>query len=124
MVDDEEDLLFLLALAAKNTGKFLVQTALDGEDALAKAVAFRPDIAVIDGVMPKMDGFELCRSLRASPRTGRLAIVMLSAGEPIRGKARALAAGADRYVRKPYDQDALMRLLLSLGRPRARKTKS
>ena len=116
IVDDEDDLVFLMAIAAENTGRFVVEKAHNGKDGLAKALRFRPDVAVIDGVMPAMDGFELCRRLRADDRTKSLPIVILSALEPRSGEARAIAAGADRYVRKPYDQDELNDLLLSLCR--------
>jgi CheY-like chemotaxis protein len=114
VVDDEEDLLFMVALAARSGGRFTVETARDAEEGLAKARSFRPDVALIDGIMPGMDGYDMCRRLRSDPRTRRLPIVLLSAGEPLRGEARALAAGADRYVRKPYDQDALLSLLATL----------
>jgi DNA-binding response OmpR family regulator len=120
IVDDEEDLLFMAGLAAESTGQFVVETAHDGKEGLAKARSFRPDVVLLDGLMPKMDGFELCRRLRADPRTRRLPIVILSAGDPTRYQAQALAAGADRFVRKPYDQEELMRLLLSLRRRRSR----
>ncbi|MFI5362517.1 MAG: PleD family two-component system response regulator [Elusimicrobiota bacterium] len=116
LVDDEEDLLFMAGLAAESTGKFVVEKARDGREGLAAAFRFRPDVAVVDSLMPKMDGFELCRRLRADSRTRRLPIVILSADEPVRTQVRALAAGADRFVRKPYDQDELMELLLSLSR--------
>jgi CheY-like chemotaxis protein len=121
IVDDEEDLLFMASMAAESTGKFSVEKARDGRDGLVKALRFRPDVAVIDGLMPVMDGFELTRRLRADPRTKRLPIVILSAGEPVRTEALAIAAGADRFVRKPYDQDELQRLLLSLCRKAKRK---
>lgn len=114
IVDDEEDLLFMLSLAARREGGFEVETARDAREGLAKALSFRPDVAVIDAVMPGVDGFELCRRLRAEPRTRDLPIVILSASEPVRGKALASDAGADGYVLKPYDQEALLSLLGSL----------
>jgi DNA-binding response OmpR family regulator len=120
-VDDEEDLLFMASLAAESTGEFVVENARDGGEGLAKAFRFHPDVAVLDGIMPGMDGFELCRRLRADRRTKRLPIVILSAGEPVRCEALAFAAGADRFVRKPYDQDELMRLLRALCRKEKRK---
>ena len=120
-VDDEEDLLYMAALSAESTGKFVVEKARDGREGFAKAVRFHPDIAVIDGIMPRMDGFELTRRLRADRRTRRLPIVILSAGEPVRCEALALASGADRFVRKPYDSDELLRLLLSLSRKEKKK---
>jgi two-component system OmpR family response regulator len=122
LVDDEEDLLFMAALAAESTGRFVVEKARDGQEGLAKALRFRPDVAVIDGIMPKVDGFELTRRLRADFRMKGLPIVILSAGEPVRSEALALASGADRFVRKPYDQDELMKLLLTLRRrPKAKR---
>ena len=69
VVDDEEDLLFMVALAAEATGKFDVVTARDGEEGLAKARRLIPDAVVLDGIMPRMDGFELCRRLREDPET-------------------------------------------------------
>jgi CheY-like chemotaxis protein len=113
IVDDEEDLLFMVSLAAEATGRFVIETARDGEEGLAKARARRPDVAVLDGIMPKMDGFELCRRLRAEPGTKDTPIVILSAGDPGRAEAEARAAGADRFVRKPYDQAELMRVVLA-----------
>ena len=122
IVDDEEDLLFMAGLAAESTGRFVVEKARDGAEGLVKARRFRPDVAVIDGIMPKVDGYELCRRLRADSRMKSLPIVILSAGEPVRGEALALAAGADRFVRKPYDQKELMQLLLTLRRgPKAKR---
>lgn len=123
LVDDEEDLLFIAALAAESSGRFVVEKARDGKEGLAKALRFRPDVAVIDGIMPKLDGFELTRRLRADARTKSLPIVILSAGEPVRCEAQALAAGADRFVRKPYDQDELLRLLLSLRRSERKRSR-
>jgi DNA-binding response OmpR family regulator len=117
VVDDEEDLLFMLGLAARRDGRFVVETARDAEEGLAKALTFRPDVAVIDALMPGVDGFELCRRLRARSGTKRLPIVMLSASEPVRGESLSAAAGADRYVRKPYDQNELLALLSALGAP-------
>lgn len=115
IVDDEEDLLFMLSLAARRDGKFVVETARDSKEGFDKAMSFQPDVAVIDALMPGPDGFELCRRLRERPGTRSLPIVILSAGEPVRGRALSSAAGADRYVRKPYDQEALLALLGSLS---------
>ncbi|HXT00178.1 MAG TPA: response regulator [Elusimicrobiota bacterium] len=115
IVDDEEDLLFMLSLAARREGRFVVETARDAEEGLAKALSFRPDIAVIDALMPDVDGFELCRRLRKQEDTKSLPIVILSASEPVRCSALSSAAGADGYVPKPYDQSALLELLGALS---------
>ena len=114
VVDDEEDLLFMVSLAAEATGRFVVETARDGEEGLAKARAFLPDAVVLDGIMPKMDGFEVCRRLRADPATSAIGVVILSAGDPGRAEAAAREVGADRFVRKPYEQAALMKTVLAV----------
>jgi DNA-binding response OmpR family regulator len=114
VVDDEEDLLFMVSLAAEATGKFIVETAKDGEEGLLKAREFRPDAVVLDGIMPKMDGFEVCRRLRADPTTKNIGVVILSAGDPGRAEAAARDAGADRFVRKPYEQAVLMKTVIAV----------
>lgn len=121
IVDDEEDLLFMVSLAAESTGKFVVETARDGEEGLAKARLFRPDVVLLDAIMPKMDGFEMCQRLRSDPVMKDMPVVMLSAGDPGRTEASARAAGADRFMRKPYEQDELMRVLLAAGAKRGAK---
>lgn len=120
VVDDEEDLLFMLSLAARREG-FVVETALDAVEGLDKARSFRPDIAVIDALMPGIDGFELCRRLREREESRALPIVILSASEPARGSAIARTVGADAYVPKPYDQEALVTLLGELVARAARR---
>jgi two-component system alkaline phosphatase synthesis response regulator PhoP len=114
IVDDEEDLLFMVSLAAEATGKFIVETAKDGEEGLAKARELHPDAIVLDGIMPKMDGFEVCRRLRTDPATSGIGIVILSAGDPGRAEAAAREVGADRFVRKPYEQAVLMKTVLAV----------
>ena len=114
IVDDEEDLLFMISLAAEATGKFEVETARDGAEALAKAREFHPDAILLDGVMPKLDGFEVCRRLRADPGTSGIGVIILSAGDPGRSEAAARAVGADRFVRKPYEQSVLMMTVLAV----------
>jgi CheY-like chemotaxis protein len=115
VVDDEEDLLFMLGLAARAGGRFVVETARDAREGLAKACSFHPDVAVIDALMPGVDGFELCRRLRERAETSLIPIVILSASEPCRCAELSSAAGADAYVPKPYDQAALLATLGSLS---------
>ncbi len=126
IVDDEEDLVFVVGLAAEATGRLTVEKAYDGEEGLSKALGEKLDIALVDAIMPKVDGFELCRRLRADRRTRDIPIVIVSAGEPDLSQANALDAGADRFVGKPFDEAALIRLLLSLssGQPVSRRSRS
>jgi CheY-like chemotaxis protein len=77
-------------------------------------------VVLLDVEMPKLDGFEVCRRIRADPTLAATYVVMLTANGRQEDEARALAAGADRYVTKPFDDDAVVELLTELlGRPRA-----
>ena len=74
-VDDEEDMRLLLTAVLQNAG-FEVETAVDGHDALRKVVRFKPDLVLLDIMMPKMDGFEVCKRLRSIPATAELPVII------------------------------------------------
>ncbi len=111
IVDDEEDLVEMLALRLRAARGFEVETANDGPSGLEKARAQRPDVILLDNVMPGMDGWEVCRRLRQDERTRGARIIMLTAGNVGRTEPKVLDAGADEIVLKPYDQDQLIGLL-------------
>ena len=71
VVDDEPDLLELVRLTLSQEG-FRVETAVDGADALAKVTALRPDLLVLDLMLPDLSGTEVCRQIRSTPETARL----------------------------------------------------
>lgn len=112
IVDDEVDLVEMLALRFEASGAFEVDKAFDGDDGMAHAKAFKPDIVLLDSVMPKMDGWQLCRTLRADPDTNKAKIVIMTAGN--RSEASAKEAGADSLVLKPYDYADLLGVLRAL----------
>jgi two-component system, OmpR family, response regulator MtrA len=96
---------------------FSVVTAVDGEDALAQFAARCPDVVVLDGMLPKLDGFDVCRAIR---RTSSVPIVMLTARTDTIDVVVGLEAGADDYVAKPFDLRELVariRAALRRGRP-------
>jgi DNA-binding response OmpR family regulator len=81
---------------------FDVAVASDGEEALAKVASFEPDLVLLDVMMPKKSGFEVCEALRADPARAGLLVVMLTAKGRETEVAKGLAIGADAYVTKPF----------------------
>ncbi len=107
LVDDEPDIVELVRhhLAREH---YEVVTAADGETALAEARRRLPDLVVLDLMLPGMDGLEVCRRLRADPRTAHIPIVMLTAKGEETDAVIGLAQGADDYVRKPFGMKELL----------------
>lgn len=97
IVDDEVDMVELVQVAFERRG-YAVIGALNGRDGLRLACEHRPAIILVDLLLPEIDGFELCRQLRANPITARIPVVILSARDSLVDQADALAAGADRYL--------------------------
>jgi CheY-like chemotaxis protein len=101
VADDDRDILELVSLALERDGYELV-LASNGEEALALARTRLPSLAVLDVMMPRLDGCEVTRRLRADDATRALPVVLLSAFADDLQAARGLAAGADAYVKKPF----------------------
>ena len=102
VVDNEPDILRFVDVNLRLEG-FDVVTAGDGEAALEMAFKLRPALIVLDVMMPKMDGFEVCRRLRADARTRMIPVIILTAKTTMIDKVVGLTAGADDYVLKPFD---------------------
>jgi DNA-binding response OmpR family regulator len=114
--DDDEDILALLVFRLERSGYSVLQ-ARDGEEALERAREAKPDLAVIDVTMPKLDGFELTRRLRAEEDTRRMPIILLTARTQDADLERGFEAGADDYIRKPFSpQELSARVHAILGR--------
>ncbi|WP_153147834.1 response regulator transcription factor [Dechloromonas sp. H13] len=107
IVDDEPNIVISLEFLMKKEG-FEVAVANDGEEALAKAASFAPDLMLLDVMMPKKSGFEVCEALRADPQRAGLQIVMLTAKGRDTEVAKGLALGADAYVTKPFSTKDLV----------------
>jgi DNA-binding response OmpR family regulator len=101
VVDDSRELLTLIAESLTLLGDFTVLTAADGADGLERAVAIRPDCAVIDIKMPGLDGFQLVRALRGDPETAAMPLVILTALPQDMYRFAGMLAGADQYLTKP-----------------------
>ncbi len=101
IADDDPDILELVAFRLSRAG-FDVVKASDGEDALAKIAAHRPDLAVLDVMMPKLDGYEVTRRLRAADPADEMPVILLTARVQDIDIARGFEAGADDYMKKPF----------------------
>lgn len=104
LVDDEPNILEFLEMGLLNEG-FEVQTAQDGMTAVTIAKQFQPHVAILDVMMPGMDGFEVCRMLK---KTGNIAIIMLTAKDEVDDRVKGLTLGADDYMAKPFSFEELL----------------
>jgi two-component system phosphate regulon response regulator PhoB len=100
-IDDEKDLIELVRYNLEREG-FRVRGALDGETGLAMALQEKPDVVLVDLMLPGMDGLEVCRRLRADSRTAAIPLIMLTAKAGESDRVVGLELGADDYVTKPF----------------------
>lgn len=107
IADDEPNIVLSLEFLMKKAG-FEVAVARDGEEALAQVAAFNPDLVLLDIMMPKKSGYEVCDILRADPERAGMKIVMLSAKGRDTEVAKGMALGADAYVTKPFSTKDLV----------------
>ena len=112
IVDDQPDLRLLVRLTFEGHG-YDVAEAPDGEAALAACASRVPDAVLLDVMMPGIDGYEVCRRLKADPRLGRTLVVLMTAGHQETERVRASEAGADVYVAKPFSPAQLLELVRS-----------
>ncbi|MFP5352769.1 MAG: response regulator [Actinomycetota bacterium] len=102
VADDDEDIVRFVEVNLRLEG-FDVVTAFDGEQALHAAYDQNPDLILLDVMMPKVDGFEVCQRLRSDGRTRNISVIMLTAKSLSADKVVGLTAGADDYMIKPFD---------------------
>jgi DNA-binding response OmpR family regulator len=115
IVDDDTDIRELVAFKLSRAG-FSVHCASDGEAGLAAAEQLRPDLVLLDWMMPRLTGLEVCRRLRASPATAAIPVILLTAKAQEADVQLGFTAGADDYVRKPFsNRELLSRVEAVLG---------
>ncbi len=101
IVDDDAQVLDMVELVLKREG-YTVLRAFSGQDALETVESTRPDLFVIDAMMPEMDGITLCRKLRAQPQTAHTPIIFLTGNNSPHSVVDALNSGGDDFIRKPF----------------------
>lgn len=116
-IEDEPELVELMQVRLTTSG-YEMLSAYDGEEGLNKAQQERPDLILLDKIMPKMDGLEVCQRLKADPQTKNTPIIIISASGGKDLPERCLAAGADDFILKPFEAEELLskiKVLLSGG---------
>jgi DNA-binding response OmpR family regulator len=107
IVDDEADLVSVLRFGLEVEG-FEVISAGDGEEGLKRAREEQPDLMVLDLMLPKLDGYKVCRALKFDERYKAIPILILSARSGDQDRRLALDMGADAFISKPYDMKDLV----------------
>jgi twitching motility two-component system response regulator PilH len=107
VVDDSPTELSLIS-APLLAGGYEVITASDGEEALAKAAKERPDLILLDVVLPKQNGFQVCRTLKRSPETSPIPVILVTGKDQPSDRFWGLRQGADEYVTKPFQPETLV----------------
>ncbi len=115
IVEDEKDILQLVQLYLEKEG-FRTATAMTGAEGLKQVKAEKPDVVVLDLMLPELDGLEVCKRLRSSPETALLPIIMLTAKAEESDTIIGLELGADDYVTKPFSPKALVARVKALVR--------
>ena len=107
IVDDEPNIVLSVEFLMKRAGHEVV-TAGDGEEALRVLAETKPDLMILDVMMPNKNGFEVCTDVRANPETADLPILMLSAKGREAEREKGLALGANAYITKPFSTHELV----------------
>jgi two-component system phosphate regulon response regulator PhoB len=115
VVEDEASLLTLLRYNLEKQG-FRVEEAADGQEALLRVAETKPDLILLDWMLPSLSGIEVCRQIRRRPATRDLPIIMVTARTEDQDAVRALDIGADDYIAKPFAMDALLARIRALLR--------
>ena len=117
VVDDEPNIVLSLEFLLRQVG-YTVLVARDGEAALTAIAEHRPGLVLLDVMMPKRDGYDVCQTVRANPDWADIRIIMLTAKGREVEREKGLALGADEYVTKPFStRDVVEKVRSFLGNP-------
>lgn len=122
IVDDEPNIVAALEYLLQRKG-YEIRVAADGEEALRQMEAFAPDLVLLDVMMPRQSGYQVCQRIRERPEWSHVRIVMLSAKGREAEVSKGLSLGADLYITKPFaNAELVARIaeLLGSGRPQHR----
>ena len=113
LVDDEPNIRETLSFILEMEG-FAVETAANGKEGLERIYALKPPVVLLDAMMPIIDGFEVCRTVKGDKSLAGTLIIMLTALGQRTDQDRAFSVGADYFVKKPFDEEELLALLRTL----------
>lgn len=113
IVEDEQDLALAMKFDLELSG-YEVATAKDGMEGLAMAREIVPDLVILDLLLPKIDGYRVCRMLKVDGRTARIPILMLTAKSTSEDERLGTQSGADLYMTKPFDPQELLESIEAL----------
>lgn len=111
LIDDEESIVSVLSYALKKEG-FIIEKAYDGQEALDKIKNFKPDIIILDLMLPVINGYDICKKIESE----NIGIIMLTAKDDIVDKVIGLELGADDYLTKPFDIREIIARVKALSR--------
>ena len=110
IIEDEPDQLFILREQISGKGYDYIEAG-DGEEGLQRAVSDLPDLIVTDVIMPKMNGFEVCKAIKENPETSHIPVIIVSASAMKGFEEICMGSGADSYLKRPYDSNEFYELL-------------
>lgn len=117
VVDDEPNIVLSFEFLLKQVG-YDVRVARDGEQALASIAEQKPGLVLLDVMMPKRDGYDVCRAIRTNPEWADIRVIMLTARGRDVDREKGMAAGADEYITKPFStRDVVEKVRHFLGAP-------
>ncbi len=114
LVEDDPDIQVVARMSLKISGIPNIVVVSNGEECLAKVGEFQPDLILLDVMMPKLDGYETCRRLKADPATQRIPVIFLTAKAQQFEMTHGLALGAAGYLVKPFDPTTLHKEIMNV----------
>lgn len=123
VIDDEKDIVELISYNLEKEG-FIISKAYDGAAALQSIKVKKPDLVILDLMLPKMSGLDICKFIRNNPETSSLPIIMLTAKADETDKIIGLEIGADDYITKPFSIKELVARIRAILRRRHEENKS
>lgn len=116
IADDEPNIILSLKFIMEQAG-YDVRVARDGDDAMAQMAQYPPDLVLLDVMMPKLTGYDVCQAIRANPDYAGTRIIMVTAKGREAEREQGLAVGADDYVTKPFSTRDVLKQVQSLLEP-------
>ncbi len=120
IVEDEANLRELVKARLEQHG-YLVETVADGYNAIFQTRRFKPDLIILDLMIPKMDGYTVCRMLKSSADLASIPVIMFTARTSSEDMRRGMDMGADAYITKPFNPEALLQKINELLSPKTEK---